>query len=72
MIPGLRAAHPWQEKSRETAKSCILVNGIQLEEWWRQQFGFGYDCLTRSEGYYMLKTPTADRIRSRIIAAFEG
>ena len=44
-------------------------HGAQLEEWWRQSFGFGFDCLTRSEARYLEKTADADTIRSRIAAA---
>jgi hypothetical protein len=35
------------------------------------RFGFGYDCLTSSEARYLIRTPSADRIRDRIIAAVE-
>jgi len=44
-------------------------HGPELESWWIERFGFGYDCLTRSEVRYLLKTPTTQRIRSRIIEA---
>ena len=44
-------------------------HGAQLEEWWRQSFGFGFDCLIRSEARYLEKTADADTIRSRVAAA---
>ena len=44
-------------------------HGPELESWWIEHFGFGYNCLTRSEARYLLKTPTTQRIRSRIIEA---
>jgi hypothetical protein len=44
-------------------------HGAQLEEWWRQSFGFGFDCLTRSEARYLENTADADTIRSRVAAA---
>ena len=47
-------------------------HGEELEEWWRRRFGFGYECLTRSEAYYLVRTPTVDRIRDRIAASDEG
>ena len=47
-------------------------HGLELEQWWLDRFGFGYDCLTHSEGHYLLRTPDADRIRNRIVAAVEG
>lgn len=46
-------------------------HGRHLEKWWTDRFGFGYECLTRSEGRYLINTPSADRIRDRIIAAVE-
>jgi hypothetical protein len=42
-------------------------HGAQLEEWWRQSFGFA--CLTRSEARYLENTADADTIRSRVAAA---
>ena len=47
-------------------------HGHALEQWWLDYFGFGYDCLTHSEGHYLLKTPNADRVRDRIAAAVKG
>ncbi len=44
-------------------------HGVQLEEWWRQRFGFGFECLTRSEARYLENTADADTIRSRVAAA---
>ena len=46
-------------------------HGNELENWWNDRFGFGYDCLTNSEGRYLLRTPTVNRIRDRIAAAVE-
>ena len=46
-------------------------HGNELENWWNNRFGFGYDCLTNSEGRYLLRTPTVNRIRDRIAAAVE-
>lgn len=47
-------------------------HGYELEKWWKERFGFGYECLTNSEGNYLVRTPTFDRIRDRITAAVEG
>lgn len=33
-----------------------------IEYWWRQRFGFGFDCLTASEARYLSRTATAERI----------
>jgi hypothetical protein len=44
-------------------------HGQDIEEWWRQQFGFGFDCLTRSEARYFEQTADAQTIRDRVAAA---
>jgi len=46
-------------------------HGTELESWWSNHFGFGYDCLTRSEARYLLNTPAAERIRNKIAQASE-
>lgn len=46
-------------------------HGTELESWWFSHFGFGYDCLTRSEARYLLNTPAAERIRNKIAQAIE-
>ena len=40
-----------------------------IENWWIDYFGFGFDCLTESEARYLIRTPNAEHIRDRIIAA---
>lgn len=47
------------------------THGKELRHWWRDRFGFDYDCLTSSEARYLIRTPSADRIRNRIVAAVE-
>ena len=47
-------------------------HGHELENWWNERFGFGYECLTNSEGHYLLQTPTFDRVRDRIVAAVQA
>jgi hypothetical protein len=44
-------------------------HGPELEEWWQQSVGFGFECLTRSEARYLDKTPDAHTIRDRLVAA---
>lgn len=44
-------------------------HGAELEAWWQRGFGFGFECLTRSQARYLEKTPDADTIRSRLTAA---
>lgn len=33
-----------------------------LEHWWRQRFGFGFECLTASETRYLCRTSPSERI----------
>ncbi|MGH8141884.1 MAG: phosphoribosyltransferase [Steroidobacteraceae bacterium] len=48
-------------------------HGPDFEQWWQQHFGFGFNCLTRSEARYLEKSPDAHTIRDRLAAAgFEG
>jgi hypothetical protein len=44
-------------------------HGPELEKWWRQYFGFGFDELTRSEARYLENSTDAHTIRDRLIAA---
>lgn len=54
--------------SEARLKSLRAKHG-QLEHWWRERFGFGFDQLTESEARYLEKTSDADAIRDRILAA---
>ncbi|MDB5903771.1 MAG: hypothetical protein JWM26_2649 [Betaproteobacteria bacterium] len=47
-------------------------HGKDLEEWWRQEFGYGFVCLTHSEARYLGRGADADTIRARILAARQG
>ena len=47
-------------------------HGNDLETWWRQEFGYGYECLTQSEARYLERSPDADTIRKRMVAARQG
>ena len=48
-------------------------HGRDLENWWREKFGFGFECLTRSEARYLEKSADAQAIRDRLIeAGLEG
>jgi len=40
-----------------------------FENWWKDRFGYGFDCLTESEARYLERSPDADTIRSKVIAA---
>lgn len=43
--------------------------GTGLENWWKQQHGYGFDGLTESEANYLLRAADADKIRDRVLAA---
>ncbi len=43
--------------------------GTSLENWWKQQHGYGFDGLTESEANYLFRAGNADKIRDRILAA---
>jgi hypothetical protein len=45
---------------------------VELEEWWRNRFGFGFEALTQSEARYLALTADADTVRNRIAAAGQG
>ena len=44
-------------------------HGNDLEIWWQEEFGYGFDCLTQSEARYLERSPDADTIRNRMAAA---
>ena len=49
--------------------SALRVKYGNFESWWREQFGFGFDALTESEGRYLLRAEDADTIRNRLAEA---
>lgn len=53
----------------EQLASLRAKHGQALEIWWRQRFGHGFDCLTQSEARYLERSPDADTIRDRLVAA---
>jgi len=52
----------------ETLNALRAKHG-NLESWWREQFGFGFEALTESEGRYLLRAEDADTIRNRLAEA---
>lgn len=56
----------------QTHEHLRQKHGHELEQWWEQQFGFGFDCLTESEARYLFNTPDVNRIRDKIAAAIQG
>lgn len=55
--------------SPSTLDELRRKHGAELEEWWRERFDHGFDCLTESEARYLFRTPDADRVRDRVAAA---
>lgn len=43
------------------------VHGEELENWWREQFGFGFESLTESEARYLINRTDAQRVRAEIL-----
>jgi hypothetical protein len=54
--------------SASTLGELRRKHGPELERWWRDRFGHGFDSLTESEARYLARTPDAERIRDRVAA----
>ncbi len=52
----------------ETLKTLRMKHG-NIESWWREQFGFGFESLTESEARYLIRAEDADTIRNRLAEA---
>ena len=55
--------------SKEQLDALRERHGVEFEQWWRDQFGHSFDCLTQSEARYLERSPNAETIRSRLAAA---
>jgi hypothetical protein len=55
--------------TESTLDSLRAKHGPEIEEWWSQEFGYDFSCLTESEGRYLLRVEDADTIRTRISEA---
>lgn len=53
----------------EERQAALRQKHGQLESWWREKFGYGFDALTESEARYLERTSDADKIRDRIAAS---
>lgn len=62
---------PFSAKIALDTEMLHLLRSTQasLEPWWKERFGFGFDCRTQSEARYLAKSADADTIRNRILAA---
>ncbi len=54
--------------SPATLARLRAVHDQALENWWREQFGFGFEQLTESEARYLIARTDAERIRAEILA----
>jgi hypothetical protein len=52
--------------SNQTLDSLRRKHGPEIEEWWRENLGYDFSCLTESEARYLLRVEDADTIRARI------
>ena len=44
-------------------------HGSAMDDFWKESFGYGIECLTRGEAGHLRKAPSVDAIRTRISAA---
>lgn len=57
-------------KLRETSlRELREKHGDELEKWWTNTFGYGFEKLTESEARYLIRADDADSITKRIVAA---
>jgi hypothetical protein len=55
--------------SSETLERLRNKHGSDLEDWWKNRFGYGFELLTESEARYLERIQNADEIRDRVLAA---
>jgi len=53
----------------DTLEQLQRKYGSELENWWQQIFGYGFDRLTQSEARYLLRAEDVDTVRARISEA---
>lgn len=53
----------------KTRQDLWEKHGEPLERYWQETFGFGLDLLTEAEAGYLLRTPSVDTIRDRMVEA---
>ena len=57
------------QPSDETLHALRSKHGDELEAWWQENFGYGFDCLTESEARYLERADSAELVRDRLLAA---
>ena len=53
----------------DTLQQLRKKHGPELEIWWQEAFGYGFDLLTESEARYLVRAEDPDTIRMRILEA---
>jgi hypothetical protein len=53
----------------ETLAQLRAKHGHQIEDWWSERFGYGFECLTESEARYLIRAEDADTVRAKLSAA---
>lgn len=53
----------------ETLRALRSKHGGELETWWQENFGYGFDFLTESEARYLERADSAELVRNRLLAA---
>lgn len=52
-----------------TLEELRKKHGQEIESWWRQNFGYGFEGLTESEARYLIRAEDADTIRRKLTEA---
>jgi hypothetical protein len=69
---GREPGQPYSAKltpSDTTLRALRAKHGDELETWWKDNFGYGFDYLTESEARYLERADSAQLIRDRLLAA---
>lgn len=56
---------------KTTLNMLFSKHGEELEQFWKEIFGYGLECLTELEASYLCRQPSIDRIRGRLAEAAE-
>ena len=60
------------QPSEEQLNELRQRHGKELENWWRERFGHAFDCLTKSEARYLIRSSDAGTIRDRLADEEQG
>lgn len=63
---------PYSARLAPTSEQLALLrekHGQELETWWEERFGYGFDRLTQSEARYLERSPDVVTIRNRLAEA---